>query len=79
MKVTLKKVEKIAPGNPFLSDLFNMGQPIGKDLMLMFKNHPDEDCHYLILVDTKTGERVRIDKPPLINQKLFNLDDFRSK
>jgi len=64
MKVTLKKVESIAPGNPFLSDLFNMGQPIGKDLMIMFKNHPDEPCPYLILVDTKTGERAKIDIIP---------------
>ena len=60
MEITIRKMDSIAPGNPFLSDDCNMGQPIGKDLMLMYGNHSTQDCHYLILVDTKTGDRVRI-------------------
>jgi hypothetical protein len=59
--MNLEKMEPIPPGsNPFHHDLFNMGQQIGKDLMLMFSNHSDEECKYLILVNTKTGERTKI-------------------
>ena len=59
----LKELEPQPPGeNPFLHDLFNMGQLIGKDLYLMFRNHASDNCEYLILVDIKTGERTLIER-----------------
>jgi hypothetical protein len=53
----LKKIENLGPGNPFLHDLYNMGHLIGKDLWLMYKNHPTEKCPYIIIVNSATGER----------------------
>jgi hypothetical protein len=53
----LKKIENLGPGNPFLHDLYNMGHLIGKDLWLMYKNHPTEECPYIIIVNSATGER----------------------
>lgn len=59
MKIT--QMESIPPGdNPFRHDFFNMGTPIGKDLMIMHGNHTNEVAEYLILVNTKTGERFRV-------------------
>lgn len=50
-----------AGANPFNHDMSNMGTPMGKDLMLMHSNHATERCRFLILVDTATGERWRLD------------------
>lgn len=47
--------------NPFNHDLFNMGTKMGKDLMIMHANHDTEDCKYIVLINTKTGERVKIE------------------
>jgi hypothetical protein len=61
MKIIQRDLEPIPPGsNPFVFDLHNMGEQIGNGLMLMFGNHPGEPCKYLILVDIKSGERVRL-------------------
>jgi hypothetical protein len=46
--------------NPFHHDAYHMGQQIGKNLIMMHANHPDEICKYLILVDQLTGKQVRI-------------------
>ena len=48
------------PGNPFNHDLYHMGQQLGKDHYVMFPNHPTEDLKYFILVDTRTGNRVKV-------------------
>ena len=62
MKVDVKTMEPFPPNsNPFQHDYFNMGQQIGENLVMMFRNHPHEKMKYLILVDTKTGKRVAID------------------
>jgi hypothetical protein len=50
-----------ANSNPFHHDMSNMGTRMGKDLMLMHRNHDTEECKYLILVNTATGERWRLD------------------
>lgn len=47
--------------NPFCHDAFHMGTRLGKDLMVMHANHDTEDCKYLIFVNTKTGERFRME------------------
>ena len=58
------KIEHLDPipplGNPFHYDQYNMGQLRGKDLYLMYANHSTEECKFLILVNTKTGQRVQI-------------------
>lgn len=58
------RVEKLSPipagENPFLHDAYNMGRYIGKNLLLMQGNHDNEECKYIILVNQKTGERVRL-------------------
>ena len=54
------EIESITPGNPFLSDLFNMGTQIGTNLIAMMKNHQSEKCEYLILVNMITGKRIKI-------------------
>lgn len=77
----IKKMETLPSlppnSNPFEHDLWNMGQRIGKEHMLMFRNHPLEDLDYLIVVNTTTGERVKlyfkeedndINNHPLVNE-----------
>ena len=61
MKLT--RLSQIAPGNPFLSDPFNMGAIIGSNVTVMFGKHASERQTYLIVVDTETGERVEIQFP----------------
>ena len=59
--VLLEKLDSFPVGsNPFNHDLYHMGQRLGKNLIVMFKNHPDEDCPYLILVNPTTGERYKL-------------------
>ena len=58
----LTPIKPFPPGaNPYRHDVYNMGETIGKDLEMMYGNQPDEPCHYLIFVNTKTGERFRLD------------------
>ena len=60
MKVTVHK-DQYEPGRPVMQqDLYHMGTPIGKDLMILRKKHTGEEQPYLILVNEKTGESVRI-------------------
>lgn len=47
--------------NPFHYDAFNMGTYLGTNVALMYGNHPDQHCGYLIVVNRKTGKRMRID------------------
>jgi hypothetical protein len=59
--IKVKKAEPFpANENPFLHDSYNMGTTIGTNVTVMFDNHASERCNYLIVVNTETGERVRI-------------------
>ena len=59
MKVEL--LSSFPPGeNPFCHDHFNMGQTMGKNVTVMFGNHSSEEMGYLIVVNTRTGERIKI-------------------
>jgi hypothetical protein len=70
MKVTVETIKPQTPNtNPFLEDQYHMGNQIGKNLWLMYPNHPDEVCKYLILVDEVSGERVRINIDGHIGKK----------
>jgi hypothetical protein len=48
------------PINPFLQDSYHMGTTLGKNVTVMYPNFPKENCEYLILVNTMTGERKRV-------------------
>lgn len=59
--MTITKIEPIAPGaNPFHTDLYHMGTQIQKRAMIMYGSEKDTD-KYIIVVDRKTGKRIRID------------------
>lgn len=47
-------------GNPFHHDLFRMGQEVGSNVMVMFEKHTHEEQPYIIVVNTKTGERLKL-------------------
>jgi hypothetical protein len=48
------------PGNPFNYDAYHMGQKMGKDHYIMFPNHNTEELRYMVLIDTRTGNKVKI-------------------
>jgi len=50
-----------AESNPFMNDPTNMGHEVGQNLMMMYGNHSNQECKYLIFVNTKTGERVKLE------------------
>lgn len=61
MKVEVKEMTSFPENcNPYNHDAFHMGRSIGKDLLMMHANHPSEEMNYFILVNTKTGKRVKI-------------------
>ena len=58
------KTETLSPfppnTDPFVHDLENMGTVIGVNCMVMFKNHKNETCRFVIIVNTETGERIKV-------------------
>ncbi len=59
--ISTEVLEAIPAGdNPFWHDGFNMGTQMGKDVMIMHVNHSTEECNYLIIVNMKTGERMKV-------------------
>jgi hypothetical protein len=58
--MTLEKLENLGIGNPFLLDHFYMGQSIGINQWIMFSKHETQKQDYIILIDSSTGERVKI-------------------
>lgn len=62
--VSMDLMGRIPPGdNPYSHDQFHMGKGIGNNIVAMFASHDDQVCEYLILVDKRTGERVRVTFP----------------
>jgi hypothetical protein len=62
--MVIEQIESLPAGeNPFNHDLTNMGQHVGTNCMVMFKNHPNDYCPYLIVLNPNTGERVKISFP----------------
>ncbi len=49
-----------SPINPFWHDAYNMGEYLGTNVAVMFSNHSEKHCPYLIIVNRITGERKRI-------------------
>ena len=46
--------------NPFHQDLTSMGTQIGKNVTVLHMNFPSEVAESIVIVNTKTGERIRI-------------------
>lgn len=46
--------------NPYVHDSFHMGTRIGANCVVMMANHSNEKTEYLIIVNTETGERLRV-------------------
>jgi hypothetical protein len=46
--------------NPFHTDLYHMGTTIGKNVTVMFAKHQNEVHEYVIIANTKTGERLKV-------------------
>lgn len=59
--ITFKEMSSFPPEeNPFCHDLCNMGVRLGNNVMVMYRNHDHEICEYLIIVNTETGERMKV-------------------
>lgn len=63
-KVNTFKVEALpdfpAGENPFCHDAVNMGTEVGTNVVVMFAATSTEQCRYLIIVNTKTGKRLKV-------------------
>lgn len=49
-----------ANANPYHHDAFHMGKCIGSNAHIMLPNHDSEYCPYIIVINTKTGERLKV-------------------
>ena len=56
----VENMTQIAPGNPFLSDAYHMGATIGTNVTVMYERFDNERHNYIIIVNTETGERLRV-------------------
>ena len=46
--------------NPYAHDAYHMGQSIGSNAHIMLPNHNSEYCPYVIVINTVTGERIKV-------------------
>ncbi len=46
--------------NPFWHDNFNMGHKIAENVYAMFATFPSQKASFLIVINTETGERVKL-------------------
>ncbi len=55
--------EKDAHGciNAFRQDFFNMGTILGRNVTALYGNFDEEECKEIILVNTRTGQRIRVE------------------
>jgi hypothetical protein len=57
----IEKLESFPPGeNPFLYDFYHIGEQLGENVWVMFNNQLHEETPYVILVNQRTGERIKI-------------------
>jgi len=70
------KIETLNPippkSNPFSYDSYNMGTKIGANCTVMYDKFPHENHSYLIVINTATGERVKLEFASDFYQKLAN-------
>ena len=55
-----KKMDLKEDPNPFNHDLFHMGESLGDNCMIMFKNFPKDNCPYLKIINRKTGHVLMV-------------------
>lgn len=60
MSIKVEKMDKIDPGNPFNTDQYRMGTDLGNNVTAMFQNFAKDRADYVIVINTVTGERVKI-------------------
>lgn len=59
MKIQFK--EPIKPNsNPYKADSFHMGLDVGVNAMIMFSEHTHRHQPYIIVIDKRTGERIKV-------------------
>lgn len=57
----IETLESFPPeSNPFNHDAYHMGATIGTNVTVMMKNFQTEECPYLIVINHKIGERIKI-------------------
>ena len=71
MKITTLEAFSIDPAqvhvnehgciNPFHQDLWNMGTRLGTNVTLMHSNFDNAECASFVIVNTRTGERFKIE------------------
>lgn len=47
--------------NAFRQDLFNMGTILGRNVTALYSNFDREECRSIILVNTRTGQRICVE------------------
>lgn len=57
-----------AGSNPFHHDAYHMGTGVNSDIMIMHSNERDGATQYIIVVETKTGRRTKIEFESALNQ-----------
>jgi len=54
----------IPPGaNPYNEDVYHMGFRVGSNVVIMFDCLDHQNCKYLIVVNTETGHRLKVEMP----------------
>jgi len=57
----VQNMEPFPPkSNPFYHDIYNMGTVIAENITVMHESHPTDKAKYIIVVNTETGERLKI-------------------
>lgn len=50
--------------NPFIHNAYHMGTILGKNVTVMFEKHESDYQDYIIVINTATGERMKIHLRP---------------
>ncbi len=59
--IEIEKLKDIPPGdNPFGHDQHLMGKTIATNLTVMFGTFPQQKASYIVIINTETGERIKI-------------------
>lgn len=58
--IEVTPMDTIPSGNPFHHDALRMGWTIGTNVTVMFEHFDSERQAYVVIVNTETGERIRV-------------------
>ena len=59
--INISYLDPFPHGNPFLSDHYHMGTRLGTNIVVMYPNHSDKECPYVIVCNNETGERIKLE------------------